>query len=471
MGLDRSPEAADTAVTCALCKERVISIEIYRTNCGHEFHRDCLTTHFKTSDACPVCNITCRPTTSASVKKTVAHNTRSQSRTANERGAVATAITSQGTEEVPSTSRAAFQDMETRILNSLSEKMAELIQNTVVDCVQRLMVPQVQAMSSRGVSPQERADIPDETQYNQGTSRATPQYSVGSAASDLSQRPDKVVHILNAWKVKFSGVGVSVDNFIYRVEALTHQTLGGNFEVLCSNISVLFEGKATEFYWRHHKVVKHVRWDRLCDALRLQFRQERDDSDLEELIRNRKQKVNETFDGFYEGISSLLDQLEQPWPNRKLVKILRNNLRPEIRHEILNLEIGTVSELREICRRREAFIEDVKNIPGFAKSNPVRRTVAELLAETDEQSESEEALTDIEIEAVALVCWNCRKTGHRYQDCLSDRKIFCYGCGAANTYKPNCNRCSKNGQVSTSKFTHKPKTSAVLKNQAMNTDQ
>lgn len=252
-GLDRSPEAADTAVICALCKERVVSIEIYKTNCGHEFHRDCLTTHFKTSDAWPVCNITCRPTTSASGKKTVAHNTRSQSRTANEKGAVETAITSHGIEEGPSTSRAALQDMETRLLNSLSEKMSQLIQNTVVECVQRLMVPQAQAISSRGDSPQERADLPDETRYNQGTARGTSHYSVRSAASDLSQRPDKVVYILNAWKVKISGVGVSVDNFIYKVEALTHQTLGGN-----SNISVLFEGKATEIYWRHHKVVKHV---------------------------------------------------------------------------------------------------------------------------------------------------------------------------------------------------------------------
>lgn len=311
MGLDRSPEAADTAVICAICKERVDSIEIYRTNCSHEFHRECLSTHFKTSDACPVCNITCRPSKSTSAKKTVTHNTRWQSRMANERGAEETEIVSHGIEERPSTSRAAFQDMETRLLNSLTEKMSELIQNTVVECVQRLMVPQAQAISSRGDSPQERADLPDETRYNQGTSRGTSQHSVRSAASDLSQRPDKVVHILNAWKVKFSGVGVSVDNFIYRVEALTHQTLGGNFEVLCSNISVLFEGKATEFYWRHHKVVKHVRWDRLCDALRLQFRQERDDSDVEELIRNRKQKVNESFDLFYEGISSLLDQLEQ----------------------------------------------------------------------------------------------------------------------------------------------------------------
>jgi len=32
-------------------------------------------------------------------------------------------------------------------------------------------------------------------------------------------------HILNGWKIKYSGGGVPVDDFIYRVEALTRETL------------------------------------------------------------------------------------------------------------------------------------------------------------------------------------------------------------------------------------------------------
>lgn len=164
------------------------------------------------------------------------------------------------------------------------------------------MLLQMEAIANRNIS--QDSVLQGGSRQNLGKDRDTPQYSVGTASSDLSQRPDKVVHILNAWKVKFSGVGVSVDNFIYRVEALTHQTLGGNYEVLCSNINVLFEGKETEFYWRYHKTVRHIRWDRLCDALRQQFRMERDDSDLEELIRSRKQKTSESFDSFFDQISS-----------------------------------------------------------------------------------------------------------------------------------------------------------------------
>jgi len=129
-----------------------------------------------------------------------------------------------------------------------------------------------------------------------------------------------------------------VDNFIYRVEALTRQTLNGNLNLLCRNISVLFEGKANDFFWRYHKANGEILWERFPTALRLQFRQSRDDGDLEEFIRNTKEKPNEIFDSSYDTVSELVDQLDQPWTASKLVRVLRGNLRPEIRHEILNLD-------------------------------------------------------------------------------------------------------------------------------------
>lgn len=49
-------------------------------------------------------------------------------------------------------------------------------------------------------------------------------------------------------------------------------------------------------------------------------------------------------------------------------------------------------------------------------------------------------------------CWNCDQLGHYFEDCLQERTIFCYGCGAKNTYKPQCVKCqnrkaSKNSNV------------------------
>jgi len=69
---------------------------------------------------------------------------------------------------------------------------------------------------------------------------------------DLGGRPDKVRQIISSWKLRFNGDqdGLSVDKFLYRVEAVTRQTLNSRYDLLCGNASVLFERKAREYYWR-----------------------------------------------------------------------------------------------------------------------------------------------------------------------------------------------------------------------------
>jgi len=181
------------------------------------------------------------------------------------------------------------------------------------------------------------------------------------SSSDLGSRPDKVGQIISSWKLRFNGDqdGLSVDKFLYRVEALTRQTLNSRFDLLCGNASVLFEGKAREYYWRFHKVSDSSRWDLLTEALRKQFRDTRTDVDLRETIRDRKQKEKESFDAFYDAIVQITDCLEVPMAEKDLIETLRRNLRPEIRHELLNVTIDSVQKLRDICRRREE--EELKN--------------------------------------------------------------------------------------------------------------
>jgi len=117
--------------------------------------------------------------------------------------------------------------------------------------------------------------------------------------SDLGQRPEKVGHIINGWKLRFNGqVGLSVDNFIYRVGALTHQTLYGNFSVLCSNASILFDRNARELYWRYHKFSRNLGWISLCEAFRKQIRDTRTDVNFRDAIRDRnnmKKRISIAF--------------------------------------------------------------------------------------------------------------------------------------------------------------------------------
>ncbi|KAH8345372.1 hypothetical protein KR059_010880 [Drosophila kikkawai] len=106
-----------------------------------------------------------------------------------------------------------------------------------------------------------------------------------------------------------------------------------------------------------------------------------------------------------------------------------------------------------MCRRREEYQEERKRSLGYQQNGPARKQVAEIIEDhlvEDAEEFSEGELEGDEIEALALVCWNCRKEGHRYQDCGGKRKIFCYGCGAPNTYKPSCGKCQqKNSMANT----------------------
>lgn len=42
------------------------------------------------------------------------------------------------------------------------------------------------------------------------------------------------------------------------------------------------------------------------------------------------------------------------------------------------------------------------------------------------------------VEALVRVyrCWNCEEEGHGCDMCMKERKVFCYGCGEKNIYKP-----------------------------------
>lgn len=288
MGLDRSPTRKSPSVSnpvCKLCAAEISTQDLYVTTCHHEFHRECIGNHFKKSESCPRCKLTCRPPAEATER--VGRETRSKTKNlpaATVDGGPSTSASGANANEASSSAvsaNAALLAMERRLLATLSEKMADLVQNAITSSMQRIMPTPSPAVVV--TASEMSADHPNayERQY---LASPNPVPSPRSASSDLFDRPDKVVHILNGWKIKYSGVGVSVDNFIYRVEAPTRQTLNGNFNLLCRNISVLFEGKANDFFWRYHKANGEILWETFCTALRLKFRQSRDDGDIEELI-------------------------------------------------------------------------------------------------------------------------------------------------------------------------------------------
>lgn len=240
--------------------------------------------------------------------------------------------------------------------------------------------------------------------------------------------------------------GISVGEFIYRANALTTSSLRGDFDALCQNGHILFEGKAKNWFWRYHRANGVYDWFTFCDALKTNFKDIRTDFDIKETIRNRKQKPNESFEKFLEGVLCLCDSLNTPISERELVETLIQNLKPDIRLELLHFDISTLNDLRRACLRRKNFFETVQCVQKFP-TTPFRAPVRQ--NSEVEHIDITEEVNDItaEISAVSDLssrkCWNCDELGHNYKQCVKPRRVFCYGCGLIAFFLPTCPNCNK----------------------------
>lgn len=250
---------------------------------------------------------------------------------------------------------------------------------------------------------------------------------------------DKTANLINNWHVTFEGtVGkVSVDDFIYRIRTLTTIHLRGDFNLLCQHAHILFEGKARQWFWRYHRQKEGMfDWLDLCEALKKQFRDISTDIEIKDDMRRRKQRNGENFEEYLEGIMKIGDRLQAPLTDQELVDIIIRNLRTDLRYELLHINIPNIAVLRSEVRKHERFNEELRTWPN--RSNVVaRKHISEVVLQTESVG-----VEDVEaLRSSVINCWNCDAKGHLYHDCLAPRRIFCYGCGKVDTYKPNCSDC------------------------------
>ena len=133
-----------------------------------------------------------------------------------------------------------------------------------------------------------------------------------------------------------------------------------------------------------------------------------------------------------------------------MIEIIKRNLRPELRFELLYVNIISIAHLKHLVQLRENLLTEDSFRQYVSMRNPVqrrnRRNVAAIQVETSENFPEENEITGAEISALhqqrKLVCWNYDHEGHVWDMCLRERKLFCYGCGLKNAYKPQCPSCN-----------------------------
>lgn len=464
----------DDVKQCSICKKDYeIDETLVATHCGHVFHRECIIRVLAETHSCPVCFKLCRQTTLRTYNfpaEVIASASGQHSSNDNiNRNATGTIPKDpQKKKNYKKRNQSNPNRSQTTEFNRNYRNQEQLSTENLVNISQRNVntLNNSNLHNQLNVSEESLQHLIDEAVSRQlaftHISQNTYRDSFGTRNFDnqpnriASTRPnnvrtrnprsfefttDRIPNIISGWRLVFSGEDedfLSVDEFIYRVNALTIQSLRGDFDSLCRHVQLLFRDKALHWYWRYHRTTARLDWNSICTELGKQFRDRRTDYDFLDQLHGRKLKVGERFDPFYDAILQITDRLQSPLHESEMVEILKRNLRPEVRKGLLHFYIGSVSKLREFVRKYEILEDELNPSPRINRTMLSRRNVSEL--ETHGLAEEDNGQVD---EIKELICWNCSEPGHKYDECMAERKVFCYGCGAPNTYKPSCTKCNK----------------------------
>jgi len=464
----------NSPVICTICQNECTNeCTVVETACSHRFHKRCLLKCLNSKEICPECHVPCSKTNFRIVQIDFSTNNDNNENPTTSQNILVTEnlILNQGGQSNPinlddniqallqqptpparpitpqfsrDLSRQAnnYNKLPSADIHDLENRITARLEQTVQSSIAALL----SQINLQGRT--ERSPIVENRNSNIHWPRDMPFVNTEDRSSISSvNNASKVAHLISNWNIRFDGTNLPVETFIYRVECQVMDTLGNNFELLCQNAQALFTGPAKEWYWRYRSQVLKVNWSSLCHNLKTDFGDFRSDSDIKEEIRDRKQNFKEPFDHYKNEVLRLSERLKVPMSERELVEVLVRGLQPKLKQQLLFVEVRSVAQLREYCLKSERLsIELTRNNTQVNRFNTNKR-VNEIVIQEDNRKE-EEVSEDLFVEAIRkhpnkLECWNCKKIGHRYQDCIEkDRKIFCYGCGMPNTYKPNCPKCS-----------------------------
>lgn len=275
----------------------------------------------------------------------------------------------------------------------------------------------------------------------------------GSRAS-FSYRPFNNSHFLSKWTIRFSGdpKGLSVDEFLFRVEALAAAN-NVTTASLVLGLHYLLEGRAESWYWLELRKRPAASWDEFSRAIRGQFGTYVSDCDLMRELYSRVQRPNEKFADFRLAMETLAARLARPMMGGELVDILRHNMSRRLQSALLLCRTDSADELTRYCTQ----FEDLWYRPADTMLNnrPTRNfdvhELEEELGESGSVRIVQPSLEPLQADLPRgnssagnyLICWNCKDIGHGFQECESaTRNIFCYGCGKPEAYKPSCPKCN-----------------------------
>lgn len=147
-----------------------------------------------------------------------------------------------------------------------------------------------------------------------------------------------------------------VNDFIYRLEQMRALYNIPWAEVL-RDFTFLVTGQAREWYWLYRQSNVNTDWEGLKHALLSQYQTPQSKFDIVRELLERKQRNNESINSYFHEMYILRSRLMQPIYEYEMIKILKGNIRDDIKRHVYQVTISSVDQLRVEC------IEAERNFP------------------------------------------------------------------------------------------------------------
>lgn len=237
---------------------------------------------------------------------------------------------------------------------------------------------------------------------------------------------------VSRWSVKFSGdaSGLKLPEFLNQVDMIAVAERATD-EDLHRSALYLFEGFAKTWYMAFRR--NYSTWAELVSGLKTQFLPFDYEYWQMKDIENRFQKSDESFGVFLAAMELMFNELPYRTAERQKVQIIRRNLLPAYQDRLALVDTNTIAQLTFACDRIEhsqySAMRRTQQQPSFSQTRP----------------EASSPRVSVPVDLSTYRCFNCKNLGHHFNDCLMERRLFCFRCGKSNFSTLNCPNCkSKN---------------------------
>lgn len=230
MFMSRSSENIDVEVTCYIClKEIEHTAQLLSTSCNHTFHWVCFNTKVTNRERCPVCRSTLQSSlVNLTVNTDLSQSTQSlpeatMPRTRNQRLDEASAESANLASEANVRADAPSSASQQAIVDAINASAAR--QTEMMLALQQSIQGMITAFPTNlRVAPPASPSLLNMSAHNMPSQvPRSPVTQPRCTPTDSVIRLDRVSQIMGNWKLKFSGrSGMGVEDFLFRVEALTH---------------------------------------------------------------------------------------------------------------------------------------------------------------------------------------------------------------------------------------------------------